>query len=655
LSNRNELRSAHRVERFFGFGTQFIGLRLACNIQYTPGTKPALPAVSSKPPAVRPPATGADRESPPTGVDAAAASTASLDDLPPWQLPPDAPKPAIAPFDAVQAKEHQEAWADYLKLPVEQDFDLPGGEKLKMRLIPPGDFIMGSIRKSYFDEPHPVRITRPFYLGKFEVTQAQWEAVMRDNPSKFKGPLNPVETVSWNDIQPFLANSNTGFVPEGMKFKLPTEAQWEYACRAGTTTAYSFGDSMGQLHKYAWFPHNSKGTTHPAGELLANAWDLHDMHGNVWEWSADRYADYGGKVPLNDPVGKKWRSCVLRGGGRGKAYYSSACYSASRYHTQHFRRVGDERYEYDFGFRLACEIPFPPQQVSDATDVLQKIDLERDGLKGTWSLEEGALVVPHQEEGATLRLPLEITGGYRLELEVVNFAGGGRPLGIMLPLSEGSVSASFDSHGNEHATGLELVDGMSLFRDDENETRITSMAFQRGVPSTIVITVQPDRIQAVWDGRTAIDWQGDQSRLSLKYGWPNPGGRGLYLSMYNGGFRFTKISYMPAGKPAEPAPASSSPPAEPNASAEASQATSPDNADEAKPDEQAGAEEDSADTVRTWTDTSGKTVEAAFVEVKDGMVRLRLPDGKIAEVPLERLSKQDQTCVSEQAERNVAP
>ena len=140
--------------------------------------------------------------------------------------------------------------------------DLGGGVTMEFVLIHPGSFQMGFEKFGYDEKPeHKVTITKPFYLGKYLVTQKQWECVMGSNPSKFKDSGKPVEQVSWDDCQAFLAKLKKK-VP-GLTFRLPTEAEWEYACRAGTTTAFSFGDSEASLDDYAWYNNNSGGTTTP--------------------------------------------------------------------------------------------------------------------------------------------------------------------------------------------------------------------------------------------------------------------------------------------------------------------------------------------------------------------------------------------------------
>ena len=164
-------------------------------------------------------------------------------------------------------------------------------------LIPAGKFMMGSDSGESNGKPvHEVRISKAFYLGKHEVTQGQWQKVMGNNPSIFKGDaILPVENVSWEDVQEFIHKLNA---KEGdTKYRLPTEAEWEYAARARTATIYSFGNDERQLGEYAWYFPNSGNKTHPVGQKKPNAWGLHDMHGNVWEWVQDCYDSITPAVP----------------------------------------------------------------------------------------------------------------------------------------------------------------------------------------------------------------------------------------------------------------------------------------------------------------------------------------------------------------------
>ena len=213
-----------------------------------------------------------------------------------------------------------------------------------MVVIPAGRFQMGSTT-GYLDE-RPVRtVTVPsFSIGKFEVTQREWQAIMGSNPSYFKGDTLPVEQVSWNDAQTFVARLSAR---TGKRYRLPSEAEWEYAARAGSTGDYSFGNDPSQLGQHAWFRENSGRQTRPVGQKLANAFGLHDVHGNVWEWVQDCWnASYAG-APLD---GSAWErgDCsrrLLRGGSWN--FIPEFARAASRFRLDATVR-GD-----DVGFRVA--------------------------------------------------------------------------------------------------------------------------------------------------------------------------------------------------------------------------------------------------------------------------------------------------------------
>ena len=228
-------------------------------------------------------------------------------------------------------------------------FDLGGDVKIELVPIPAGSFPMGDEKGDAEEKPvHKVTIGKPFYLGKFEVTQEQWDAVMGGNPSHFKGKKNPVERVSWEACQEFIKKLNAKFADTGATFSLPTEAQWEYACRACTSSRYGFGDEEANLSEYGWFEGNAGGKTHPVGEKKPNAWGLYDMHGNVWEWCADWYdGDYYRESPANDPTGPTAVSSrILRGGSWGDP--APYCRSAYRYCLPPWFCV------YSYGLRVAC-------------------------------------------------------------------------------------------------------------------------------------------------------------------------------------------------------------------------------------------------------------------------------------------------------------
>lgn len=219
--------------------------------------------------------------------------------------------------------------------------DLGGGVKLEMIAIPLGSFkdAKGNI----------VKITEPFYMGKYQVTQAQWQAVMGNNPSQFKGQNLPVDEVSWNDCQKFIAKLNN---TTGKIYRLPSEAEWEYCCRAVTSanapvTEYCFGNDENLLYQYAWHDRNSGYGTHPVGQKKPNQFGLYDMHGNVWEWCEDSHVS----GYQNPRIQKAYKHTtderkILRGGSW--RYSPNGCRSAVR--------CGDNAafQPNGYGFRVAC-------------------------------------------------------------------------------------------------------------------------------------------------------------------------------------------------------------------------------------------------------------------------------------------------------------
>jgi formylglycine-generating enzyme required for sulfatase activity len=230
-------------------------------------------------------------------------------------------------------------------------------------LIPAGEFNMGSPmrekRRKLWESPvHKVTIKEPFYLGRYPVTQEQWHKVMRNNPAYFKGEKHPIENVSWNEIQVFFRKLNALENPEGVSliYRLPTEAEWEYTARAGTETAYFFGDEESKLTEYAWFLENSGFETHPVGLKKPNPWGLYDIYGNAGEWVQDEYHISYKDAPKD---GRAWENSfpsvstpvrIRRGGGwNGNA---GCCRSAERLFAAQDKKLNS------LGFRVVKEIQF---------------------------------------------------------------------------------------------------------------------------------------------------------------------------------------------------------------------------------------------------------------------------------------------------------
>lgn len=220
---------------------------------------------------------------------------------------------------------------------------LPGGATMEMIWCAPGSFMMGSPATEegrFEDEPiHHVTLTKGFWLGKYEVTQTQWQSVMRENRSRFKAPDRPVDSVSWEDCQAFIRRANTTL---GGMARLPTEAEWEYACRAGSGQPVA---GTGHIGDMAWYDSNSGSQTHPVGKNQKNAWGFYDMHGNVLEWCADWFSHAeGAAVDPKGPTTGSFR--VLRGGCW--FFYARDCRSAYRLKRDPCLR------NCIYGFRLAC-------------------------------------------------------------------------------------------------------------------------------------------------------------------------------------------------------------------------------------------------------------------------------------------------------------
>ncbi|MBN2451815.1 MAG: formylglycine-generating enzyme family protein [Lentisphaeria bacterium] len=247
-----------------------------------------------------------------------------------------------------------------------QRITTPGG--IEMVAVPAGTFVMGDGRGDADEKPpHPVRLDA-FSMDRYEITQAAYEGLMKQNPSKTRGPALPVEQVDWYHA---VLYCNTRSLTDGLRpcydprtlacdfsadgYRLPTEAEWEYACRAGSSSRYSFGDDPGQLPRHGWFRGNARESPHPPGECEANAWGFHDLHGNVAEWCHDVYAeDWYAHSPEHNPIGPdagdervlrggSWRSsadgcrAAVRGGETPR--FADACFGSDAYGFRCVRRA----------------------------------------------------------------------------------------------------------------------------------------------------------------------------------------------------------------------------------------------------------------------------------------------------------------------------
>jgi formylglycine-generating enzyme required for sulfatase activity len=257
------------------------------------------------------------------------------------------------------ARQLQQRWAAQCKVAVEETNAIG----MKLVLIPPGEFQMGSpdtdAQADAEERPqHRVTLTKPYWLGQCPVTEFQYQKVMGINPSAFKDPTEtaPVDMVSWDDAQEFCKRLSalTQEKAAGRKYRLPTEAEWEYACRAGTTTRFCFGEAEDMLHEHGWFDANSGKKKHPVAQKKPNAWGLYDMHGNVFEWCQDGHDDqFYANSPAADPKGPTHALCrVVRGGSWSNSAHD--CRSAYRLGSLPGLR------DFIMGFRVVAVIPDKP-------------------------------------------------------------------------------------------------------------------------------------------------------------------------------------------------------------------------------------------------------------------------------------------------------
>ena len=512
--------------------------------------------------------------------------------------PADAPAPAIAPINSAQAKAHQEAWAKHLGVPVEYTNSIG----MKFRLIPPGEFTMGStaaeieaaLKAAYptathwhdcirSEAPqHQVILTQPIYLGIHEVTQAQYEKVMGTNPSHFStsGPGNeavagmdtsrhPVEKVNSDEVlefcdklsqreklKPYSVREGAPIAPpDATGYRLPSEAEWEFACRAGTTTKFWIGDNDEALEQVGWFGDNSGDRTHAVGELKANPFGLFDIHGNVWEWVQDGwepgfYRDFANKPAINplSPSSSETERII-----RGGRWYHEATYCRSSFRLS---VASTDRFE-DLGFRVSLPVSAMKAAIASSNtidsakakrrfasdewiDVIPLIDPPADKWdvpqrtgKNAWRIENGELVVSGDTLASKLLLPIDSDWpAYECELEFTRRAGNSG-FNVNLPTKIGECPLLFDPTGNSgaflgsRAKGVQLKAGAQLVTGERTTIRF-NIRRQQAV----------DHVSVALNGAAIGEWNGDRTEISYSYREGFPHDRRVSLWIHPGGNEF---------------------------------------------------------------------------------------------------------------------
>jgi formylglycine-generating enzyme required for sulfatase activity len=326
--------------------------------------------------------------------------------------PADVVAAILTAVEAGRWDEAAEAVAPYARdLKQRQSVVFTNSIGISLKLLTAGSFTMGDSASGPDEKPHRVTLTKPFYMGVHEVTNAQWKQVMGSVPSYWQQADHPVEQVSWQEVTEFCRKLSA--LPAerkaGRVYRLPTEAEWEYACRAGTKTTYSFGDDEKLLGDYGWFDENSGRQTHPVGQKKPNAWGLYDMHGNVREWCSDWSGDYPGGAVTNPQASSPSWFRVYRGGSCSDA--ASHCRSTYRYwYYPLFRRSL-------LGFRLALSPsgvqPVPPEA---STDQGTKTSAPAEDSPPTAVIASGSMPV---STAATVNLPETIGSTVGINLKLI--------------------------------------------------------------------------------------------------------------------------------------------------------------------------------------------------------------------------------------------
>ncbi|MBI3863275.1 MAG: SUMF1/EgtB/PvdO family nonheme iron enzyme [Planctomycetia bacterium] len=483
--------------------------------------------------------------------------------------PADAPPPAIAPFTAEQAQQHQKAWAEHLGVPVEYKNSIG----MKFRLIPPGEFLMGRSPEevqaileklgpkweswqpnSKSEGPrHQVILTQPVYIGMHEVTQHDYETVLGRNPSAFAATGSvkdraekvagldtrslPVENVSWNDAAEFCVklceienlkpsyarDAETVSELKGNSYRLPSEAEWEFACRAGTTTEWWTGENIGGLTAVAWMKWNSGDRTHAVGELPANPFGLYDLYGNVWEWVHDRweqtYYEQFANTPAIDPHGAQAGSQLRV--ARGSGWFDSSAGSANKAGFAPRTKTDG------WGFRIALSVeavrqtakniaePSAPNEPDQVVDLLKLVEVERDAVHGIWTKSASGLAVDGKASYARVKLPYTPPAEYDFRIEFTAqggndilqlFTAGGRSCTFLM----GAWGGKFD--------GFDTVADHPLNSDGKNIIGGPT-SVRRGQRHTSVVQVRRDFIAATIDGKLVVRHATNGTDLGIPRPW----------------------------------------------------------------------------------------------------------------------------------------
>jgi formylglycine-generating enzyme required for sulfatase activity len=440
------------------------------------------------------------------------------------------------------------------------------GLKMPFRWCKAGAFRMGSPKTGtiHYEDETLVNVTlsQGFWMGRYEVTQLEWRQVMGSTPWQGQenvavGDRFPAVWVDWHDAKLFChtlteQERRAGRLPKDWEFRLPTEAQWEYACRAGSDTQYSFGDDDSQLLEYAWYMTNSPSLkpVHEVGGKQANAWGLHDMHGNVSEWCRDGYSPklIGGTDPeMELPALDR----VRRGGS--VLSQTTACRSAFR-----GRDVPARRW-FDLGFRVVIvnvAENSPMSSIGTKTksnaaanavprisqiDLLRQIDVSRDSLSTKWAqpiVDGQQTMIISPDTAGTIRIPYMPSREYELVISMVKRNKG--MIGVILVVGGSQVLITLDSYPEDGCISkFDVVDGKGL---SFKRGRIIPMDRQ----CILFIEVKDQRIDVKCDGELVGTWQGDFDRLTVHPAWKVADKRNLHLCAVGQGWEVHGINLTEA-------------------------------------------------------------------------------------------------------------